>query len=43
MIDEQMATEMRPSLPQDVPAVFISSVSGYNLMTLKDLIWDALK
>ena len=26
----------------DVPAVFISSVSGYNLMALKDLIWEAL-
>jgi GTP-binding protein len=43
MIDEQMAQEMRPTLPGDVPAVFISSVSGYNLMALKDLIWEALK
>ncbi|MBU6331932.1 MAG: GTPase ObgE [Bacteroidetes bacterium] len=42
MIDEQMAQEMRPTLPGDVPAVFISSVSGYNLMALKDLIWEAL-
>jgi GTP-binding protein len=38
-----MAQEMRPTLPGDVPAVFISSVSGYNLMALKDLIWEALK
>jgi len=42
MIDEQMASEMRPSLPADMPTVFISSISGYNLMSLKDLIWAAL-
>jgi GTP-binding protein len=42
MIDEELEAEMRGSLPQDLPAVFISSLANKNIMQLKDMIWKAL-
>lgn len=42
MLDEELMKEMRATLPDGVPAVFISSVSQYNLDMLKDLIWQAI-
>jgi GTP-binding protein len=41
MLDEELLKEMEQELPE-VPHVFISSVSNYGLMKLKDLIWDEL-
>lgn len=43
MLDEQMMEEMKPLLPQDLPSVFISSVSGLGLTELKDLLWTELQ
>ena len=41
MLDEELINEMRKDLP-DIPAVFISSVSGQGITTLKDMIWKIL-
>jgi len=42
MLDEQLMKEMERELPNDLPFVFISSVSQFNLEKLKDLIWQAI-
>jgi GTP-binding protein len=42
MLDEQMMTEMKALLPKDIPAIFISSVTGYNIDRLKDMIWEQI-
>ncbi len=42
MLDEGLLRELRPHLPEGVPSVFISSVSGLNIPQLKDMLWDAL-
>lgn len=39
LLDEELMAEMRLELPTDVPAIFISSVTNYNLQQLKDLLW----
>ncbi|MCH5331531.1 MAG: GTPase ObgE [Alistipes sp.] len=42
MIDKDLEQQLKPSLPEGVPAIFISSVSGYNMTELKDMLWQAL-
>lgn len=42
MLDEQLMREMELEIPKDIPYVFISSVSQFNLNRLKDLIWQAI-
>lgn len=42
LLDEELMVEMRLELPADVPAIFISSVTNYNLQQLKDLLWMEL-
>lgn len=42
MLDEQLMREMELEIPKDIPYVFISSVSQFNLDRLKDLIWQAI-
>ncbi|WP_242916359.1 GTPase ObgE [Pontibacter liquoris] len=42
MLDEELEEEMRQTLPEGLPTVFISSITGKNIMTLKDMIWEAL-
>jgi GTP-binding protein len=42
MLDEQLMKEMELEIPNDLPFVFISSVSQFNLEKLKDLIWQAI-
>lgn len=42
LLDDEMTEAMRPGLPGDLPAVFISSVSGQGLTVLKDLLWRAI-
>lgn len=41
LIDKDLMKEMRQQLP-DVPYVFISSVTGYGIQTLKDKLWSLL-
>jgi GTP-binding protein len=42
LIDEQMEGELSKQLPENVPAVFFSSVTGKGIQKLKDAIWDVL-
>lgn len=42
MLDEEMQSEIAAQLPSDIPHLFISSVTGMNIMSLKDQIWAAL-
>ena len=43
MLDEELMEEMRGDLPEGVPAVFISSVTGLHIQQLKDMLWAALQ
>ena len=42
LLDEELTDSMRPLLPGDMPVVFISSVKGTGIITLKDLLWRAI-
>ena len=39
MLDDELRDEMARELPEGVPAVFISAVTGQGLTELKDLLW----
>jgi GTP-binding protein len=41
LLDEELMVEIRKDLP-DVPRVFISSVTGLGLATLKDMLWKEM-
>jgi GTP-binding protein len=41
MLDEELTDEIRKDLP-DVPRVFISSITGQGINTLKDMLWKVL-
>jgi GTP-binding protein len=42
MLDEELQQAISQELPQDIPHLFISSVTGYHLTELKDLLWSVL-
>jgi GTP-binding protein len=42
MLDEELMKEMEREIPKDLPYLFISSISQFNLEKLKDLIWQAI-
>jgi GTP-binding protein len=42
MLDDELMTEIKNDLP-DISTIFISSVSNYNLIELKDLLWKKLQ
>jgi GTP-binding protein len=42
MLDDELLTEMKKELPDDIPAVFISSITQKGIVELKDLIWRHL-
>ncbi|PHR48811.1 MAG: GTPase ObgE [Fluviicola sp.] len=42
MLDEELMHEIKQELP-DISTIFISSVSNYNLVELKDLLWKKLQ
>ena len=42
MLDQELMDEMKQTLPEELPTLFISSVSGLGITQLKDLIWDEL-
>jgi GTP-binding protein len=41
LADEELIAEIKKDLP-DLPSVFISSKTGYNLQSLKDILWTEL-
>lgn len=42
MLDEELREAIEKELPKSIPHVFISSVTGYNLPKLKDMLWNSL-
>lgn len=42
ILGEELIADLKKELPEGVPAVFISSVAGYGIQQLKDLIWMTL-
>ena len=43
MLDDELKEAIACDLPENVPVIFISSVSGYNIQKLKDLLWNMLQ
>jgi|SRR5687768_13361922 len=42
LIDDEMQNLLKPTIPPDIEALFISAVTGYNLDLLKDKLWKLL-
>lgn len=42
MLDDELEEEMKAELPEGVPYLFISSVSGKNILQLKDMLWRTI-
>ena len=42
MLDDELMAEMSKELPQNIPHVFLSSVTGQGVTELKDLLWAAI-
>lgn len=42
LLDDELIGMLRETLPDNLPVVFISSVTGYGLDELKDVLWKAL-
>ena len=42
MLDDELKADIEKELPKKIPHVFISSVTGYNLPKLKDILWETL-
>ena len=42
LIDDELKEMLSEELPQDLPVIFFSAVTGDNLMPLKDKIWETI-
>lgn len=42
LLDEELMEMLREDLPDDLPVIFISAVTGHNITELKDLLWTEL-
>ncbi len=42
LLDDELREEVEKTLPQGVPHVFISAVTGYGIDKLKDVLWTAI-
>ncbi len=42
MLDDELRLEVRKELPEDVPTVFISSITNKGITQLKDFLWNEL-
>ncbi|OPZ41337.1 MAG: GTPase Obg/CgtA [Bacteroidetes bacterium ADurb.BinA104] len=42
LVDGELISMLEPKLPNDIPYVFISSVSGLGIEQLKDILWREL-
>lgn len=42
MLDDELKAAIEPTLPTDIPHVFISAVTGEGLTELKDALWEAI-
>lgn len=42
MLDDELIAEIEQELPDDIPHVFISSVTSQGIVALKDILWRAI-
>lgn len=42
MLDHELIEEINKTIPQELPHVFISAVTGFGLQELKDILWGAI-
>lgn len=42
LLDDELKEMLREELPDDLPVIFISAVTGEGMMQLKDLLWQEL-
>ena len=42
LLDDELMDMLRETLPDDLPVVFISSVTGLGIQELKDTLWQEL-
>ena len=42
MLDDELMAEIAKTLPEGIPTVFISSVTGFGIDKLKDLLWKEI-
>lgn len=42
MLDEELIDALKADLPENIPHVFISSITGMGILILKDLLWKEL-
>ena len=42
MLDEELIEMLTPTLPENIPHVFISSVANIGIQQLKDILWEEL-
>lgn len=42
MLDDELRDEIAKTLPEGIPYVFISAVTGYGITELKDILWRAI-
>ena len=42
LLDEELIEMLKDTLPEDLPVVFISAVTGFGLEELKDVLWREL-
>ena len=42
ILDDELRDGLRKELPEGVPSIFFSSVSGENIPQLKDMLWNTL-
>ena len=42
IIDEEQMKEIERTLPKEIPHLFFSSVTGFGIEQLKDMLWNAL-
>lgn len=43
LLDEELMDEMKDELPEGIPSLFMSSITGFGIQGLKDMIWRALE
>ena len=42
LLDEELMELLKADLPDDLPVIFISAVTGFNITQLKDILWEEL-
>jgi GTP-binding protein len=42
LLDQELIDEIKTELPDNLPTIFISSLTSLNIMPLKDLLWKVI-